>query len=81
MAGGDTCGFKTTNEELIVYVGLTDDRKYNEETDNFELSGKRIVGIYNRLQDCKTAKRWNNGLKYFEKCKISIEKIDDVEVK
>jgi hypothetical protein len=80
MAIGETCGFQATNEELEVYVGLCDDRKYNPQTDKFEDNGKRIMGVYQTLKDCKNAKRWHKGMKYFEKCKITIKKIEDVEL-
>lgn len=79
MASGETCGFNTTNEEKEVYVGLCDRYELDE---NFErkLVGKQVWGIFNRIQDCKTAKRWNKDMKYFEKCKMSLHKIEDINI-
>lgn len=79
MASGETCGFKTTNEEIEVYVGLGDEYELDENYERIVV-GRKVWGIFNRLQDCKTAKRWNKDMKYFEKCRIKIEKIEDVEI-
>jgi len=79
MASGETCGLKSTNEEIEVYVGLGDKYANNEEGERI-LTGKEIWGIFSRLQDCKASKRWNKNIKYFEKCKLTIEKIEDVEL-
>ena len=83
MARAETCGLHSTDEEIEVYVALDDNYIFNEMSDNPWKSiknGKRIVGIYNRLQDLKTAKKWNNDIKYFEKCKLKITKIEDVTI-
>lgn len=79
MASGETCGLQTTNEEIEVYVGLCDKYEYDENYERIVV-GRKVWGIFNRLQDCKTAKRWNKDIKYFEKCRIKIEKIEDVEI-
>ena len=81
MAVSETCGLKTTNEEIEVYVALADDG-YLDVNNNCKWvdDGKRIVGIYNSLSDLKRGKKWNKHIKYCEKCKLSIEKIEDVEM-
>ena len=78
MPRGETCGFNTTDEEIEVYVGLGDE--YHWEGNTSTISGKYIIGIYQKPKDLRAARRWNRELKYYEKCSITIHKIEDVDI-
>lgn len=81
MAIGETCGFKTTDEEIGVYVGLCDEGHWYESEDKYIIDGKRICGIYGSIPDLKKARKWNKSMKYFEKCNMTLHKIEDAEAK
>lgn len=80
MAHGETCGLKTTNEEIDVFVALDNDCRYDEILNKIVKEGKYIIGIYNSISDLKRGMKWNSHIKYCKRCKLKIEEIEDIDL-
>lgn len=76
MASGEKCGLKSTDESVEVYAMISDYTSFRGEPI------KMLIGIFASLRDLKLAKNWRQGhdsLRY-EKCLLTIKKIEDVEL-
>jgi len=88
MSQGNQSNFKTTNESVERYAVLVENYKweYDEENDmDIKVStGEIIMGIYKGMRDVKLSLKWIRKDDYLNvrvvKVKISIEKLEEIEI-